>query len=103
MGIEQFDQLGKIGQGAGQTIDLVDDNDIDATGANVSEKLLQGRTVSGSAGEAAVVIAGPNQCPTGMGLTADIGLCRIILGIKRVEVLIEARVGRDPGIDGAAD
>jgi hypothetical protein len=27
--------------------------------------------------------------PTGMGLTADIGLCRIILGIKRVEVLIK--------------
>ena len=38
-----------------------------------------------------------------MGLTADIGLCRIILGIERVEVLIEAELGRDPGIDGAAD
>ena len=32
MGIEQFDQLGKIGQGARQAIDLVDDNDIDAVG-----------------------------------------------------------------------
>jgi hypothetical protein len=38
-----------------------------------------------------------------MGLTADIGLRRIILGIKRVEVLIEASLSRDPGIDGAAD
>src|SRR5512139_51457 len=37
------------------------------------------------------------------GLTTDIGLRRIILGIERVEVLIEARLGRDPGINGAAD
>ena len=81
MGIEQFDQFGKIGQGAGQAIDLVDDNDVDAVGANVGQELLQGRTVSGSARKAAIIIAGPNQGPTGMGLTADIGLRRIILDI----------------------
>ena len=103
MGIEQFDQFGEIGQGARQTIDLIDDNDIDPVGANVIKELLQGRAVSGSAREAAVVIARPNQCPPGMGLAADIGLCRILLGIKRVEVLIEARFGRDPSIDGTAD
>ena len=103
MGIEQFDQLGEIGQGARQPIDLVDDNDIDPVGSNVIEELLQGRAVGGSAREAAIVISGTNQCPTGMGLAADIGLRRIILGIERVEVLIETRLGRDPGIDGAAD
>ena len=54
MGIEQFDQLGKIGQGARQAIDLVDDNDIDPVGANVIEELLQGRAVSGSARKAAI-------------------------------------------------
>ena len=43
MGIEQFDQLGEIGQGARQTIDFVDDNDIDPVGPNVIEKLLQSR------------------------------------------------------------
>ena len=103
MGIEQFDQLGEIGQGARQAIDFVDNNDIDPVGSNVIEELLQGRAVGGSARETAVVISSTNQCPTGMGLTADIGLCRIILGIERVEVLIEAELGRDPGIDGAAD
>ena len=82
MGIEQFDQLGEIGQGAGQAIDLVDDNDIDPVGSNVIEQLLQGRAVGGSAREAAIVISRTNQCPAGMGLTADIGLRRIILGIK---------------------
>ena len=45
MGIEQFDQLGEIGQGARQAIDLVDDNDIDPVGSNVIEELLQGRAV----------------------------------------------------------
>jgi hypothetical protein len=37
-----------------------------------------------------------------MGLAPYIGLCGIILRIQRVEVLIEASLGRDPGIDGAA-
>ena len=97
MGIEQFDQLGEIGQGARQAIDLVDDNDIDPVGSNVIEELLQGRAVGGSAREAAVVISGANQGPPGMGLTADIGLRRIILRIKRVEVLIEARTRSRPG------
>ena len=45
MGIEQFDQLGEIGQGARQPIDLVDDYDIDAVGSDVIEELLQGRAV----------------------------------------------------------
>jgi hypothetical protein len=89
MGIEQFDQFGEIGQGARQAIDLVDDNDIDPVGSNVIEELLQGRAVGGSAREAAIVISGTNQCPTGMSLTADIGLRCIILGIERVEVLID--------------
>ena len=90
MGIEQFDQLGKIGQRAGQPIDLVDDNDIDPVGSDVIEELLQGRAVGRSAGKTAIVISSSNQCPAGMGLAADIGLRRVILGIERVEVLIEA-------------
>src|SRR5262245_5149657 len=56
MGIEQFDQLGKIGQRTGEAIDLVDDNDIDLLGSNVIEKLLQGRAIGGTSREAAVVI-----------------------------------------------
>ena len=93
MGIEQFDQLGEIGQGARQPIDLIDDNDIDPAGSNVIEELLQGRAVGGSARETAIVISTTNQYPTGMGLTADIGLRSVMLGIERVEVLIEARLG----------
>ena len=97
MGIEQFDQLGEIGQRAGQAIDLVDDNDIDPVGSDVIEEPLQGRAVGGSTREAAIVISSTNQCPTGVGLTADIGLRRIILGIERVEVLVKARTRSRPG------
>ena len=35
-----------------------------------------------------------------MDLTLDIGGGSIMLGIQRVELLIESMIGRDPGIDG---
>ena len=38
-----------------------------------------------------------------MGLTADIGLRGIVLGVERVEVLLKPLVGRDAGIDRAAN
>ena len=45
MRIEQFDQLGKIGQRTGQAIDLVDNNDINFVSSDVGKKLLQSRAV----------------------------------------------------------
>jgi hypothetical protein len=38
-----------------------------------------------------------------MGLTADIGLPGIMLGIQRVELLLEPVVGRYPGVYGASN
>jgi hypothetical protein len=38
-----------------------------------------------------------------MGLAADIGLRSIVLGIERVEVLLQPLLSRDPGIDRAAN
>src|SRR5690349_13798981 len=38
-----------------------------------------------------------------MGLAADIGLRGIVLGVERVEVLLKPLVGRDAGIDRAAN
>ena len=43
--VEQLDELGEVGQRAGQAIDLVDDDDIDLSGANVGQQPLQGRAV----------------------------------------------------------
>jgi hypothetical protein len=45
MSIEQFDQLGEIGKGAGEAVDLVDHHNIDLTGAHLGEERLQGRPV----------------------------------------------------------
>ena len=101
--IEQFDQLGEIGQRPGQAVDLVDDDDVDLAGPHVCKKPLQGRAVGIAAGKAAIVVLGPQQRPAGMGLAADIGLRGVILGVQRIEVLFQPLVGRDPGIDGAAN
>jgi hypothetical protein len=45
MGIEQLDQLGKIGQRPRQPIDLIDNDDINFAGFDIGQKLLKGRSV----------------------------------------------------------
>ena len=45
MGIEQFDQLGKVGQRPRQAVDLVDDDDINLPGADILQQPLQVGTV----------------------------------------------------------
>ena len=57
MGIEQFDQLCKVGKRSGQPVDLIDDDDIDLAGADILQKPLQVRTV----GVTAIIISGPDQ------------------------------------------
>jgi hypothetical protein len=68
--VEELDQLGEVGERAGQPIDLIDDDHIDASGLHVDEQLLQGRPVHRSAGEAAVVIVISDQPPAFMRLAA---------------------------------
>src|SRR5215216_5923978 len=101
--VEQLDELGKVSQRAAQAVDLVDDNDVDLLGPHIFQQSLQGRAVGIAAREAAVVVFGSYQRPAGMGLAADIGLRRIILSIERVEVLLQSLVGRNAGIDRAAN
>ena len=72
MTVEQFDQLGEVRQGAGQSVHLVDDDDVDLSGPHIVEQLLQCRAVDIATGEAAIVIFGSDQSPTGMGLAPDI-------------------------------
>ena len=101
--VEQFDEFGEVRQRAGQAVDLVDDDHVDLAGPHVLKEPLQGRPVGVAAREAAIVVFGPQQRPAGMRLTADIGLRGIVLGVERVEVLFEPLVGRDAGIDRAAN
>ena len=103
MGVEQLHELGKVGQRAGEAIDLVDDDDVDLSGLNVLQQALQRRPLGRAAGIAAIVVARPDQGPSGMGLAPDIGLRGIVLGIQRVEVLLKPVIGRHARVDGAAD
>ena len=61
--VEQLHQLGEVSQRAGQTVDLVDDDDVDLAAADVAQHLSQRRAVEGGAGQTAIVIPGPDQPP----------------------------------------
>ena len=102
VGVERFDQLGEIGERTGQPIDLVDDDDIDLTSRHGVEQRLQSRAVQTAAGIAAVVVAAGDKRPSFMGLAADIGGAGLALGVEGVEVLLEALVGGDAGVDRAS-
>jgi hypothetical protein len=101
MGIERLDQLGEVGERAGQAIDLIDDNHVDPSRLHVNEQLLERWPFHRPAGEAAVVVTIPNQSPALMRLALDVGLACLPLGVEGVEVLFEPLLGRDARIDGA--
>jgi hypothetical protein len=103
MGVEQLDQLGEVRERPGQPVDLVDHDDIDPAVPDIRQQPLQRRALGRATGIAAVVIAGADQGPAVMGLAADVGLRRLVLGVEGVELLVEPVLGRDPGIDCAAD
>jgi hypothetical protein len=103
MGIEQLHQLGEIRQRPGQPVDLVDDHNLNFPGPDIGQQLLERRAVGRAAGIAAVLIAGPDQGPAFRRLAAHIGFGGVMLGIERVEILLQPMLGGDPGIDGAAN
>src|ERR1700722_7130277 len=86
MGVEQLHQLGEVGQGAGEPIDLVDDDNVDPAIPDIREQSLQRRAFGRAPRIAAVVVAGADHGPAVMGLASDIGVCRFMLGIERVEL-----------------
>ena len=55
MFVEQFDQLGEVGERAGQPVDFVDDDDVDFSGPDLVQQRLQGRALQRGAGKAAIV------------------------------------------------
>src|ERR1700730_10709226 len=72
MGVEDLDQLGEIGERAGQPVDLVDHDDIDPARPHLGEQRLQGRAVERGAGQAAIIIVLGLQSPALTALAADI-------------------------------
>src|ERR1700722_697538 len=102
MGVEQFDQLGEVGERAGQPVDFIDNDHVDPVSANVIKELLERRPFHRAARVAAVVVVGPDQLPAFMSLALDVGFRGLPLIVERVELLLEAMLSRDAGVDGAA-
>src|ERR1700733_9863203 len=101
MGVEQFDQLGEVGERAGQSVDLVDDYDVDPATANIIKEHLERWPLYRAAGIAAVVITIADQLPAFVGLAPDVGFRGLSLIVERVELLLQAMFGRNARIDGA--
>ncbi len=101
MGVKQLHELGEVGERPGQSIDLVDDHNVDPPLPDVGEQLLQAGSVQAAAGEAAIVIMISDQFPPLMGLALDVGLRGLALSVKGIKLLFEPIVGRDTGVDRA--
>src|SRR5271169_6177444 len=101
--VEDLDDLGEIGERAGQPVDLVDDHDIDAPRRDVGEQPLQSRPTHRRAGEPAVIITRAQAHPAFVALAGDEGLAGLALRLQRIEFLFEPLLGGFAGIDGAAN
>ena len=55
--VEDLDDLGEIGERAGQPVDFVDDDRVDPTRRDVGKQLLQSGPIQRRAGEPAIVIS----------------------------------------------
>jgi hypothetical protein len=55
--VEQLDQLGEVGERAGEAINLIDHHDGDLVGPDIGQEVLQRRAVEGGSGEPTIVIA----------------------------------------------
>ena len=102
MFIKEFDQFCEIGEGAGETVDLIDHDDGDLAGPDIGEELLQGRAVERGPGNTAIVVAIGVEAPALMRLALDIGLAGFALRIERVELEVEIMLARLAGIDRTA-
>ena len=103
MGVKEFDQLGEIGKRPGQTVHLVDHDDIGFAGPNPGEQRLQGGAVKGGAGIRAVVVAPAGEAPAFVRLAFDIGLASLALGVQRIEREVQIMLGGFSRVDGAAE
>jgi hypothetical protein len=102
MRVEEFDQLCEVSERAGQPVDFVNDDHVDPASANVIKELLERWPLHRTVGVAAVVVASAEQLPALVGLALHIGFRGLPLIVERVELLLETVLGRNAGVDRAA-
>ena len=100
--VEELDEPGKVGERAGQPVDLVDDHDVDPAGPDIGEQALQRGALQIATREPAIVIAVLANHPALVPLAADEGLAGFALRGERIEFLLEPFLGGLAGVDRAA-
>jgi hypothetical protein len=93
----------EIGERPRQPVDLIDNDNLNLAGLDVLQKPLESRPFHRPAGQASVIVHVRKRDPSGVPLAHDVGLARLPLGVERIELLLEALVGRFSGVDRAAD
>ena len=99
--VKELDQPGKIGERAGQPVDLVHDHDVDPAGPDIGEQALRRESLEIAARKPAIVIAVSRQQPTLVLLAANVGLAGFALRRERIEFLLEPFLGGFAGVDRA--
>jgi hypothetical protein len=72
-GIEHVNDLGEVGERAGEPVDLVDDDDVDLAGGDVGQQPLEAGPVHVAAREAAIVLTHLDLRPAFVALAEDVG------------------------------
>src|ERR1700757_1536136 len=103
LGIEDLDDFGKIGERAGQPVDLVDDHRVDPPCRDVGEQLLQSGPVHRRAGDPTIIITRAHADPAFVPLAVDEGLAGFALRLQRIEFLLEPLLGRFASVDRTTD
>ena len=80
----------KITDGSGQSVDLVNHDDVDQPGFTVGKELLKRRAFHIAAGISSVVVTSREADPSVGFLTGDIGFASLPLSIQTVEFLIQS-------------
>ncbi len=101
--IQPFYHFGKVRQRAREPVDLVNKDLIDGTPVDVSEQTPQPGAFHTAAGKTAIVIALRQPHPAFRLLAGEIGSTSLVLGVKRVELLLQPLFRALAGVDSRAD
>src|SRR6516165_6667068 len=101
--VEDLDDLGEIGERAGQPVDFVDDDRVDPPRGDIGKQPLQRGPIQRGAGEPAIVISRAQAHPALVPLTVNESLAGLTLRQQGIEFLLETLLGGFAGIDGTAN
>ena len=102
LGIKDLDDLGKVGERAGQPVNFVDHDDLDLAVADLGEQMLQCRPFQIPAGAPAIIVGLRQTGPALMALAPDKRFAGLALGMQRVELLLQPLFGGFAGVDRTA-